>query len=220
MAAAPTFPPDLDHVVYAGPDLVAAIDRFEELTGVRAAPGGAHPTGTANALIAFTVDGERTPRYLEIIGPDPARGMRARDIPQYGIRDRIGPGITGFVIHPRDFDATVARATEAGVQTGAVAPLSRTRPDGTLLEWRRTGWTGDRDPDPAVPILIDWGATPHPGLGELPTVELVALRVTHSDADGLREKYDVLDVGIPITAGPRTGLTLVVAGAGRTVELH
>ena len=38
-----TIPADLDHVIYAGPDLAAATAAVERLTGVRAAPGGTRP---------------------------------------------------------------------------------------------------------------------------------------------------------------------------------
>src|SRR5699024_8908953 len=71
MTAPAPIPAQLDHVILAGPDLPEAISAVEQLTGVRAAPGGKHPTGTANALIAFTVGGRRVPHYLELIGPDP-----------------------------------------------------------------------------------------------------------------------------------------------------
>ena len=48
-----SIPTLLDHIVIAGPDLQDLVDWFAERTGVVAAPGGAHPTGTANALVAL-----------------------------------------------------------------------------------------------------------------------------------------------------------------------
>jgi len=58
----------VDHLVYAVPDLDAAVSDLERRLGVRAAPGGQHPgRGTSNALIAPGPDS-----YLALPAPDPA----------------------------------------------------------------------------------------------------------------------------------------------------
>ncbi len=162
-----SIPSLLDHVVIAGPDLAALVDWFADRTGVTAAPGGVHPRGTANALIAFTVAGARGPHYLELIGPDPA----ARTPPDtFGIADLDGPRIVTYAVHPAGIDAVVATARAAGYDPGDVTDLSRTTPDGTVLRWRLARGDESR---PDVPFLIDWGGdTPHPGLSDLPTLEL------------------------------------------------
>ncbi|ROR93217.1 glyoxalase-like protein [Salana multivorans] len=213
------FPSTLDHVVLAGPDLAEAVDHVERLTGVRGAPGGQHPTGTANHLVAFTVDGQRVPHYLEIIGPDPARGVAASEVATFGIAGLTGPGVRTFAIHPDDIDATAAAAAAAGIVLGEVQPLSRRTPAGDLLEWRITSGP-NRTPERVIPFLIDWGTTPHPGLADLPTLELVELRVTHPDPAAIEAAYGVLGVDLAVAAGDEPTLTLVVESAdGRRVEL-
>ncbi|GAA2179008.1 VOC family protein [Leucobacter tardus] len=178
-----TVPQQLDHIVIAGPDLDALVAWFADRTGVTAAPGGAHPTGTANALIALTIDGARGPQYLELIGPDPDRGDPG--LPSmFGIDRLSGPTVQTYAVHPADIEATVAEARERGVDLGEVADLSRHTPNGELLEWRLAGVRGPRR---EIPFVIDWGGTPHPGLGDMPLLELRSFTWVESDATRRRE---------------------------------
>jgi hypothetical protein len=131
------------------------VDWFAERTGVVAAPGGAHPTGTANALVALTVDGRRGPQYIELIGPNPDRSEP--ELPEtFGISTLTAPSVQAYAVHPADIEATVATARAGGYDPGDVSDLSRRTPDGTLLEWRLTRGEHRRID---VPFLIDWGTT-------------------------------------------------------------
>lgn len=161
----------LDHIVIAGPDLAEIVDWFRELTGVTAAPGGTHPTGTANALVALTVDGAKRPHYLELIGPDPER--EGEELPKtFSINRLKKPTLITYAVHPEGIDQVVERARAAGFDPGDVEELSRTTADGTELQWRLTQAAAPRNY--AVPFLIDWGTTTQPGLGDLPSIELVS----------------------------------------------
>ncbi len=56
---------ELDHVVWAVPNLQMGIEAFEQLTGVNPVKGGVHPDyGTHNALVRI---GEKS--YLELLAP-------------------------------------------------------------------------------------------------------------------------------------------------------
>ncbi|MFT4135571.1 VOC family protein [Microbacterium sp.] len=185
-------PAALDHVVIAGPQLDALVDWFAQRTGVVAAPGGTHPTGTANALVAFTVGGRRGRHYLELIGPDP---QAAAAPTTFGIAGLAAPVVCTYSVHPDDIDAVVARATAAGHDPGPVVRLSRRTPDGALLEWRLTkGHESRRD----LPFLIDWGQTAHPGFGDLPAIELVSFERVEPDPVAARVALDAL--GLPAGA--------------------
>src|SRR5207302_1870826 len=109
----------IDHLVYATPDLQLGIDTAEQLFGVRATPGGQHPgEGTRNALIALGPTS-----YFEIIGPDPDQSS-----PQLGSRfgiDTIKPPLlTTWVAKGRAFDVFAAAATANGITLGTLIPGS------------------------------------------------------------------------------------------------
>lgn len=213
----------LDHVVLAGPDLAATIDEVERRTGVRAPLGGRHPSGTANALIAFTRGGRRVRQYLELIGPDAAAGWAAADVERFGIDALTGPALASFAIAPDDLDATVERARAAGAGIGAVVPLSRRTPDGRELSWRLGLPEDERQP----PFLIDWGETTHPALDDIPVLELVALRRLTPDVTGETARLQALGVtvgtgedALEVVEAESEGLELEVEAGGRRVVLR
>ncbi|GAA0943579.1 VOC family protein [Nonomuraea longicatena] len=194
----------LDHLVYAVPDLLKGVADLVERTGVAPVPGGAHPGGTANYLLGL---GEGA--YLEVIGPDPdAGGERPR---AFGLETLTAPALAAWAVRTGDLDQAVRRARAAGYDPGPAEPLSRRRPDGTLLEWRLT-----RREDPAavrpVPFLIDWGTTAHPADSGLPELSLVSFTATHPDPGALRR--DLATVGataLTVARGDTVALRAVLA---------
>ncbi len=214
-----SIPTRLDHIVIAGPDLAELVSWFAERTGVTAAPGGAHPTGTANFLVALTIDGRRGPQYLELIGPDPDRTDPALPA-TFGIATLDAPAVQAYAVHPDDIEATVEHAREHGYDPGDVGDLSRRTPAGDLLEWRLTRGPGQRL---EVPFLIDWGRTPHPGLADIPAIELVAFDRVEPDPGTLQPVVDALGLGDGVTQvveGDVARYRLVLRNAaGDTVEL-
>ncbi|MFW5420790.1 VOC family protein [Nocardiopsis sp. CNT-189] len=203
---------ELDHIVYAVPDLEAAARRFAQETGVEPAPGGAHPgRGTRNLLVGL---GGRA--YLEIIGPDPEQEDPGRPRP-FGIDGLPGPGAVTWAVRTPDLDGAVRRARAAGHNPGEVLPMSRRMPGGALLEWRLT------DPDAvrpgAVPFLIDWGASPHPADSGLPEVRPVAATLHHPDPGAAEGPLAALGLPVPVRPGP-PGLSVAVEGPGGRLSLR
>ncbi|WP_327087150.1 VOC family protein [Nonomuraea sp. NBC_01738] len=182
----------LDHLVYAVPDLLEGVAAFAGRTGVTPVAGGAHPGGTANYLVGLGAGA-----YLEIIGPDPAvAGARPR---AFGLETLTEPALAAWAIQPADLDQAVRQARAAGYDPGDVQPLSRRKPDGTLLEWRLT-----RRDDPAavrpVPFLIDWGSTTHPSASSLPELALAGFTVT--GPAGTKEILAALEITVAVEEGP------------------
>jgi hypothetical protein len=196
----------LDHVVLATPDLEAPVADFARRTGVRPVPGGAHPgRGTRNYLVSLGGSG-----YLEIIGPDTDQPEPPLPRP-FGIDRLTGPRTVTWAISPPDLDRTVARAHAVGYDPGPVLPMSRRRPDGTLLSWRLTSFD-TAHPSGLVPFLIDWTGSAHPTQATLPQTPLLDLSARTPDPDGVRALILSLGTSLPMNSGPlRLSLTVDTA---------
>jgi catechol 2,3-dioxygenase-like lactoylglutathione lyase family enzyme len=210
----------LDHIVIAGPSLEELVDWFRDLTGVTATPGGTHPTGTANALVALTVAGQRRPQYIELVGPDPER--EGEELPKtFNIHRLRKPTLITYAAHPENIDQVAERARAEGVDLGEVQDLSRTTPDGELLQWRLT--TAPAPVNYGLPFLIDWGTTEQPGLGDLPTLELVSFARVEVKPEPLRKATAALGLGeglAEIVEGHGSRFALVVRTEdGREIEI-
>jgi hypothetical protein len=190
----------VDHLVYATPDLALGIETAEKMFGVRATPGGQHPgEGTRNALIALG-----PASYFEIIGPDPEQPKPARGR-RFGIDEIAAPRLTTWVAKGQMLDAFAAKAKMRGVDLGAVIPGSRKRPDGVVLSWTYT------DPrvvlaDRLIPYFIDWGASPHPSATAAKGVTLRSLRAEHPDAERVQAMLKTLGLDLAVTRGPKPSL--------------
>ncbi len=167
---------EIDHLVYAVPDLDEAIDRFERDLGVRPEIGGRHTgMGTWNALVALDF-GEQPRCYLELIAPDPDQPDPAGPRP-FGLDDDPGPRLTTFAVRPapgETLDDLIVALRSAAHDPGPAIPMSRTTPDGVELHWHLTMPTGAHGG--VVPFLIDWGDTPNPAGTVTASVQLDAVR--------------------------------------------
>ena len=204
----------VDHLVYATPDLKAGVDRLEKLLGIRASAGGQHPgRGTRNALVALG-----PASYIEIIGPDPEQPKP--DVPgPFGIDGLTAPRLTAWAAKGQRLEQIVADARRAGVMLGDVTSGSRRRPDGLLLTWRYT------DPravvaDRIVPFFIDWGSTPHPAATAAAGASLIALRAEHPDPTPVQRMLDELGLNLHVDRGIRPALIATVEGPRGRVDLQ
>ena len=204
----------VDHLVYATPDVNAGIDTLERLLGVRATVGGQHPgLGTRNALIALGPSS-----YIEIIGPDPdqpaPKGPR-----RFGIDDLKAPTLLTWVAKGSQLERLAADAKLHGVNLGEVQSGSRKRPDGVVLSWRYT------DPrvvvaNRIVPYFIDWGTSPHPAITAAKGASLLGLRAEHPDVRRVQSMLDRLGLDLPLQRGPAPALIATISGPKGRVELR
>jgi hypothetical protein len=204
----------VDHLVYAVPDLDAAVDELERRLGVRASPGGSHPgRGTRNALLAL---GPRS--YLEIVAPDP--GQPAPTAARwFGIDSLAAPRLATWAAHATDLATVVFEAARHGIVLGPVGSGSRRRPDGVTLSWVFTDPATVVD-DGVVPFFIDWGASPHPAAVATGGAELVAFEAEHPDPDGVRARLLALGLDVPVVLGPRPALIATLRSPAGIVQLR
>jgi catechol 2,3-dioxygenase-like lactoylglutathione lyase family enzyme len=114
----------IDHIVIAVRDLEDARQRYTAL-GFTVVPGGRHPVGTHNALIAFT-DGS----YIELIAFYEANASHKWWTPL-----QKGGGLVDFCMQTDDLQGDTRAFRAAGVAIDNPSPLSRVRPDGYQLKW-------------------------------------------------------------------------------------
>jgi hypothetical protein len=200
----------VDHLVYAVPELAAAVADLEDRFGVRAQAGGKHVgLGTHNALLAL---GPRT--YLEIIAPDP--GQPEPSMPRaFGVDDVNRGKLVGWALACDDIDRAVAEARSHGYDPGEVGDGLRVGPAGTVLRWRAAG---SSPADGLVPFLICWGDTEHPARSAPPGLILESLRIEHPHPLSLVPVLMALGADIEVTPAAAPALVAHLSGpTGRKV---
>lgn len=203
----------LDHLVYAAPDLDAAVAELAERFGVRAAPGGRHRgLGTHNALLAL---GEGA--YLEVIAPDLSDPAPAGPRP-FGLDTLDEPRLVTWAVKAQDIDGRVERARAAGYDPGNVLSLSRDLPDGGRLAWRLT--FAPLAGDGLVPFLIDWGSSPHPADSAPRGCSLLSLRGEHPEPEMVQPPLRALEVELTVENGPAPALIATLQTPKGRAELR
>ena len=135
----------LDHLLYAGPDLEAMTRQLKRLSGEVPADGGRHVGyGTHNALLGLGSES-----YLEAIAPDPEQegGAFAASIDTLRSAE-----LHAWCARTDDPDALVASIEASGLGVERHG-MSRTTPSGDELHWELLfatghGWAG------AAPFFI------------------------------------------------------------------
>jgi Glyoxalase-like domain len=187
----------IDHLVYAAPDLAAAVDDLAARFGVRAQAGGRHVgLGTHNALLAL---GAGT--YMEVIAPDPDQPPPTTTRP-FGLDGLTHGRLAGWAIARDDIDAAIAYARDHGYDPGDAVEMRRVGSTGTV-RWRMTLNAFDGGP---VPYLIAWGDSEHPSRSAPDGLVLDSFTIEHSDPASLASVLTALKIDIDLKPGSRTVL--------------
>jgi hypothetical protein len=194
----------IDHLVYAAPDLDAAVDAFEQRFGVRAAGGGQHlGLGTHNRLLSL---GPGT--YLEIIAADPRQPEP--DLPRpFGVDGVTEPRLAGWAITCDHISRARDEAAAHGFDPGQVIDGQRRTASGEVLRWRLTSnaLTGG-----VVPFLISWGDTPSPASSAPSGLVLESLHVEHPDPALITPRLRALGADAEVRRAPAAALVARISG--------
>lgn len=194
----------VDHLIYAVPELTAAVADVEDRFGVRAQAGGRHiGLGTHNALLAL---GPRT--YLEIIAPDPGQPEPSMPRP-FGVDELRSGTLVGWALACDDIDRAVAEARSHGYDPGEIGDGQRVGPSGVVLRWRATG---SALAGGLFTFLICWGDTEHPASSAPRGLSLMSLQIEHPDPRSLAPVLAALGADIEVTSAAVPALVAHISG--------
>jgi hypothetical protein len=204
----------VDHLVWVTPDLARGVDEIEALTGVRASPGGKHPSwATRNALLSLGPG-----VYLEILAPDSSAPAPARERP-FGLDRLERPRLATWAAREGDLAARIAAVAGIGIDLGEILSGGRVRPDGVELSWRLTSPRAMLERG-VVPFLIDWGTSPHPSATAAPGLELLDLRAEHPEPERLQVLFESFRIELPIERAAQPALVAALDTPRGRVELR
>jgi catechol 2,3-dioxygenase-like lactoylglutathione lyase family enzyme len=198
----------VDHLVLGVSNLQEGIEWFEKLTGVRPVVGGKHPNrGTQNALVSFSVGGDR--QYLELLAPDPAQAGHPTHAE---LAKLITPRLILWASATNEIDVLVQQAKAAKLMVSGPMDGGRARPDGKMLKWRSL--TVGREADKnvlyfnIVPFFINWDKdSPHPSLDSPTGCKLASLEFGHPEVAAMTELMKTIGLTAKITKADSPTIT-------------
>jgi hypothetical protein len=203
----------LDHLVYAVPDLVRAVDEIECQVGVRPASGGTHAGGlTQNALLSLGAAS-----YLEVIARVPGSEAPSGALP-FGLATLREPRLVTWAVAVDDLEQRLEAARAAGYDPGAMIAGGRDLPDGSHLGWQLVV---RQEParDGIVPFLIRWLSEPHPSATAPKGCRFVSLQAEHPEPDTVTPMLQALGVKLRVSQGDSSRLIATLETPNGTVEL-
>ena len=180
---------ELDHIVWAVPDLDESMDIFYQKTGITPQFGGYHDSqGTKNALVRL---GPKS--YLELLAPDHKSSISKNR--WMGIDLLTVPRITRIAFSTTYIKEKASILNAYNPNLGLITDGHRKTPSGMTINWKMTVPYHSTLIDLA-PFFIDWSrSSMHPcqSLTEQP-IEIKRIKMTSQHAQNLQKLYSDLDI--------------------------
>lgn len=205
---------ELDHLLYAGPDLELLRNDFERRSGVVPQAGGRHAAwGTHNALVGLGAGS-----YLELIAPEPGSVG-----PWGSLFGRLaGPSLQAWCVRCGSADEVAGRLEQVEVATKRVRGERRLA-SGEALKWELVFPRGHTFGG-ALPFFIEWqGSAAHPSRTLEPRAALLGLSVQHPDVRGLARvltAVGAVPTEVELVSGSRIALSARLSAAAAAFSLE
>ncbi|NEU30339.1 VOC family protein [bacterium LRH843] len=135
---------------------------MEELNkcGIHAVDGGSHEKrGSYNTLSYFGLS------YIELLGINNKEIFTSSGAAKLAYspfesiaKDNFREGFAKINLRTKNLEQLKRKLTNHGIKTNGPIPLSRRKPDGTLLEWELL-YAGGHPGELPLPFFIDWGVS-------------------------------------------------------------
>lgn len=194
---------NLDHLIYAVPDLHKGMEEIENLFGIKPIIGGQHSGfGSWNALVSLGPE-----IYLEILAPDPQQvDVQAKWL---GLENLTAPKITRWAAKTEQIEKMTVHAKKEGLDLGTIFPGSRTKPNGTVLNWKLTNPTINPG-DGIIPFLIDWGNSEHPETHLPKGCQLMKMEALHPAPEKIQQSLKKLNLDVEVKQGKESELIATI----------
>lgn len=195
----------IDHIVYTVPDLAAAMDWFEEISGIRPAFGGYHTTqGTKNAVVNLG-----NQRYLEILAADgentaiqPPRWM--------GVDFLEKAQMTRWSLKSTNLPADSRILKSYDAEMGRIEGGQRKTTSGSLLTWEMIMPLVAPQLE-IMPFMTDWqNSDVHPTDTMPEQCQLIGMKFTHPTPDLLVPTLTKLALDVDLVIGERISIKAII----------
>ncbi len=204
---------NIDHIVYAVPNLKTSMDNIENLFGIRPVYGGRHlEQGTHNALLNLGNE-----IYLELLAIDPENKSILPPL-WMGVNLITKPTITRWARKSKTLQADVNLLKKINPVLSKTKTGMRQKQDGSILKWELS--IPDAEPLVEVlPFFIDWKDSEHPTAKIPQHCTLISFELRHPKPASLEAFFKSIDSDMIIQQADEISLTASIQTPNGVVVL-